>query len=253
MSPDTARRLLEINRAFYEDHAREFSDTRSPSGSELEWIIPWVPARARVLDLGCGNGRVARLLAARGWGGSYVGVDASATLLDEAREGMTTPGAGSVSFLQCDVVNADPSAVLRQAGIAPLFDTVLLLALLHHIPTAQARQAMLGRAEGLMAPAGRILVSTWQFLDNERMRRKLVSWSVAGIDEGDVDPNDALLGWRGSGAYRYCHWIDTTELADLAGGAALKVAFATRAGGREGTLSLCAVLARGGSSRAAEV
>lgn len=244
MTSETRRRLEELNRRFYEDHARTFSDTRSPSGAELEWIIPWIPAGARVLDLGCGNGRAARLLALRGVRGDYVGVDASAGLLRHARESVVASRRGNAAFVRGDLIHNDIPALLARERIFPPFDAVLMLAVLHHVPGAAARREVLRQAAALLAPKARLLVSTWQFPESGRMRRKIVPWSVAGIAEDEVDPGDALLGWRGGEGYRYCHWIGEQEMHALAHDLGLSVVFTTRAGGREGTLSLCAVLER---------
>lgn len=245
MTDETVARLTSINRSFYEHHAGEFSEMRSPSGAELEWIIQWVPAHASVLDLGCGNGRAAALLAAQGFRGVYVGIDRSPSLVCLARESAALAGLATATFLELDLLHDDIPALLVVRGAPARFDVIMLLAVLHHLPRDEARRGLMRRTAALLAPGGRALVSTWQFLDSERMRRKIVPWSVAGIDESEVDPKDALLGWRGKSAYRYCHFIDKAELEDLARGAGLKIAFTTRAGGREGTLSLCAVLTRG--------
>jgi SAM-dependent methyltransferase len=60
-----------------------FDSYWSESGPPFFDLLP--PPPARTLDLACGEGRVARDLAARGY--SVVGVDASPTLVDLARSG----------------------------------------------------------------------------------------------------------------------------------------------------------------------
>lgn len=52
---------------------------------------------ARVLDLGCGEGRVARALAERG--ASVVGVDVSSVLIDTARSAEASTGLG-ISYVK---------------------------------------------------------------------------------------------------------------------------------------------------------
>jgi hypothetical protein len=102
----------------------------------------------------------------------------------------------------------------------------------------------------LLAPQGRAVVSTWQFMDNERMRKKIVRWSTIGIDERELEPGDALLNWkRGGSGLRYCHWIGEDELHALAAQAGMDVVETFRAGGREGNLSLYAVLIRASDER----
>ena len=115
---------------------------------------------------------------------------------------------------------------MNQAGCAIClgsFDCVLMLAVLHHIPGGDVRARILRQARELLAPQGRIVVSTWQFMDNERMRKKIVPWSVLGIDEREIEPGDALLNWKRDGeGLRYCHWIGEDEMRALAAQAGLK-------------------------------
>jgi hypothetical protein len=77
------------------------------------------------------------------------------------------------------------------------------------------------------------------------MRRKIVEWEGIGIDESELDPGDYLLDWkRGGQGVRYCHMVDEGEVEALAAASGLVVRETFRAGGREGDLSLFAVLDR---------
>ena len=250
MKPELIDRLNQINRTFYSTFAASFSETRE-SARELEVILPYIADDARVLDLGCGNGRVAKLVARHRRHVTYVGVDASAELvarckMQDARE------AEGTAFFVADIAQPEWIDSLPLSGaLCPtgeglgmrVFDCVLLLAVLHHIPGRDVRARILRQARELLAPQGRIVVSTWQFMDNERMRKKIVSWSVAGIDERELEPGDALLNWKRDGeGLRYCHWIGQDEMRALAAQAGLKIVETFRAGGREGNLSLYAIM-----------
>jgi hypothetical protein len=71
----------------------------------------------------------------------------------------------------------------------------------------------------------------------------MVDWSEAGIPEEALDPGDYLLDWkRGGRGLRYCHLVDEAEIERLAAESGLRVCETFRAGGREGDLSLFAVL-----------
>ena len=77
------------------------------------------------------------------------------------------------------------------------------------------------------------------------MRRKIVDWEAVDIDEEDLDPGDYLLDWkRGGRGLRYCHLVDEEEMGALAAASGLIVRETFRAGGREGDLSLFAILDR---------
>jgi SAM-dependent methyltransferase len=136
-------------------------------------------------------------------------------------------------------------AVAPAVAAAPPFDCVVALAVLHHIPGFDLRAQVLRDVAGVLKPEGHIIVSTWRFLAHERMRRKIVDWDAVGIDESDLDPGDCLLDWkRGGRGFRYCHLVDEEEMEELAAASALVVRETFRAGGREGDLSLFAILDR---------
>jgi len=251
MKPELVERLNQINRAFYATFAASFSESRSESARELEVILPYIADGARVLDIGCGNGRVAALLGRKRRDVVYVGVDASAEQISNFKFHISKSQGLDATFFVADITQPDwirfsfpPSEIGIGSGMGA-FDCVLMLAVLHHIPGGDLRTHIMRQAHELLAPQGCIVVSTWQFTDNERMQKKIVPWSVVGIDEHELEPGDALLNWKRSGAgLRYCHWIGEDELGTLAAQAGLNVIGVFRAGGREDNLSLYAVLAK---------
>jgi 2-polyprenyl-3-methyl-5-hydroxy-6-metoxy-1,4-benzoquinol methylase len=121
----------------------------------------------------------------------------------------------------------------------------VVLAVLHHVPSFDLRLGVLRQVAGLLAPGGRLILSTWQFLDSPRMRRKIVDWAEAGVAEEALEPGDYLLDWRRGGrGLRYCHLVDEGEVERLAAESGFRVRETFRAGGREGNLSLFAVLGK---------
>jgi len=179
-----------------------------------------------------------------------VGIDSSPELI--ARCTQSGQGARKASkrqiesFWVADIARSDWTNYLpqwREESETGTFDCILLLAVLHHIPGSDMRARIMQQVRELLASQGRAIISTWQFMDNERMRKKIVPWSTVGIDELDLEPGDALLDWKRSGTgLRYCHWIGEDEMRALAAQAGMQVVETFRAGGREGNLSLYAVL-----------
>ena len=239
MDDETAERLIQLNKGFYAAFAGDFAASRPASDPALARILPHIPQRARVLDLGCGNGRLAELLDGERAGTSYVGVDAVEELLKIARRRSQGLSNVSASYHLLDLSAPDWSRPLR----GDAFDCVLALAVLHHVPAWERRAGLLKEARALLSPRGKIVVSVWQFLDSERMRRKIRPWSEAGLSAARVDAGDYLLDWRRGGrGLRYCHLVDDEEMERLAADAGLTVRESFRAGGREGNLSLFAVM-----------
>ena len=84
MDSGTAARLVEINRDFYTRFGGSFSATRHRLQPGVRCILETLHGDESILDLGCGNGEFARELAKRGHRGSYLGVDFSLPLLQDA-------------------------------------------------------------------------------------------------------------------------------------------------------------------------
>jgi SAM-dependent methyltransferase len=247
MNDETIERLLALNRRFYASFAEHFAASRSISDPALTSILPYLPSDATILDVGCGNGRLALLLDRERPGSTYVGVDAIPELIEEACAQAGQLPQTDTTFRVADVTRPDWTEDLPQAP----FDCVVVLAVLHHIPDFDLRARLLRAVAGVLKPQGYAILSTWRFLAHERMRRKIVDWDEVGVDEGELEPGDFLLDWkRGGRGLRYCHMVDEEEVERLVAASGFVVRETFRAGGREGDLSLFAVLDRREEARA---
>lgn len=239
MDESTVERLLALNREFYAAFADQFAGSRTLADPALTGILPHILAQARVLDVGCGNGRLAPLLDRERPGATYVGVDAVPELIELARSQAANLNSVTAQFHVADIARPNWSLVIDSL----LVDTIVCLAVLHHIPSLDLRLLVMREMRRVLAPGGTVILSTWQFLDSERMRRKIVDWSEVGMAEGDLESGDYLLDWkRGGRGLRYCHLVDKAEVERLAAESGLRVRETFRAGGREGDLSLFAIL-----------
>ena len=234
MREEVINLLNNLNRTFYDELAEAFAASRGPSEPGLLRVLAQAQPGARVLDLGCGQGRVAALLPA---GCAYVGLDFSAEMLAIAERTANTENLSYAAFVVADLL--DPAWPALAPGP---YDWVVLRAVLHHIPGAENRQALLKRAAGCLAPRGRLLLANWQFLEIERLRRRLLPWDVVGLSPDDVEPGDYLLNWQREGyGMRYVHLIDEDETKMLVAAAGLSIDTLFRADGRHNNLTLYAV------------
>lgn len=246
MEEATAQRLLALNREFYATVAESFDATRA--GLPIGWqqLKPYLPHSAaatalQVLDVGCGNGRFARALAQWHVPCTYLGVDGDARLLALATENTAAlPGVTS-HFQQVDFTRAGWAATVGLASHS--FDLVVCLAALHHVPGYALRRQVVQELANLLAPAGVLIFSHWQFLTSERFVRKQIAWQTIGLQAQAVEAGDALLPWRqGHYAVRYVHQIDEAEMRRLATDTGLAVTTMFYADGKEGNLNLYAIL-----------
>ena len=249
MDHTIVERLLSLNREFYAAFARSFAGSRPVSDPGLTCILPHIGCCAKVLDVGCGNGRLALLLDQERPDVTYLGVDAVPEFIEIARAKTARLDAISAEFRVADLAQPGWSRALadggRRTAVDARFDCVVALAVLHHIPSFDMRARLMRDLFGLLETDGCLILSTWQFLGNARMRRKIVDWGEAGISEEELEPGDYLLDWkRGGRGLRYCHLVDKAEVAGLAAKGGFRLRETFRAGGREGNLSLFAVLDR---------
>lgn len=198
-------------RETYERIAEHFAATREHPWPEVESFCE-DRRGALALDVGCGNGRHAGLLAGRA--DRVVCLDASRRLLGIARDRLrdATGGASrptsAVTFLSGD------AAALPL--VAHCVDLGLYVATLHHLPTQGLRRASLDELARVLAPGGAALVSVWSTA-HERF---------ADASATDEEGFDAELDWTladGSTVPRYYHVYAPAEFEADLGSSALTV------------------------------
>ena len=210
MHPAIAQKLLELNRKFYADFGEQFSATRQRIQPGVRNIIATCAKTENILDLGCGNAELARVLVESGFKGTYTGLDFSLPLLQEAR---LQPPNSTVNFLAADLSLSDWERILEPAK----YSLITAFAVLHHIPGQELRIKILQKVHHLLKPGGRFIHSNWQFLNSPKLKQRIQPWEKVGLSAEQVDLDDYLLDWRAGGsALRYAHHFSTPELARLA-------------------------------------
>jgi len=241
MHASIAEQLVALNRRFYTDFGESFSATRGRIQPGVRRVLDGLGKGERILDLGCGNGQLARALAAEGFHGTYLGLDFSAPLLAAARSG----SAGlSVTYRQLDLTAPDWEAEMTRGpadrSIPPAcFDVIFAFAFLHHVPGHERRRGILQKVRSLLAPGGKFVHSEWQFLNSEKLQARIQPWDRAGLQAADVEPGDTLLDWRAGGTgLRYVHQFSEPELELLATESGFRVAESFYSDGQGGRLAL---------------
>lgn len=213
MTPETVQRLNAINRDFYRITAADFDATRSQAWQGWQNLLPYLALPLRVLDVGCGNGRLGVFLAdqlrhtkdanthSQAASLTYHGIDNSAALLSYAREALAKIPAITFTLLEQDII--------EQPELPPEpYDLVTLFGVIHHVPGAQNRLRLMQTLAARVAPRGMLAFASWRFYEYDRFRERIVPWS----DEIAVEVGDYLLDWRrGETALRYCHYVDDAE------------------------------------------
>lgn len=174
--------------------ADHFAKTRHSPWPEVREFLDAAPPGAVGLDLGCGNGRHAELLARRVE--RTLCADASRELLGIARErlgtgtdpaggngGANDPAHGSAAV---DYLQVDAAAIPLRSGSV---DLALYVATLHHLPGRGRRIRSLDELARVLAAGGRALVSAWATthdrFDRESGFDTTVDWT---LPDGETVP-----------------------------------------------------------------
>ncbi len=231
MNSLTAQRLLAINHEFYNRFGDQFSATRQRLQPGVKKILDSIQEDVSVLDLGCGNGHFLREISKRGHKQPLLGVDFSLPLLRDAE---SAPG---VIFREVDL--SQLSAFNEQLSTPGGWDVITMFATLHHIPSVEMRLDILRTVKKLLKPAGKFILSNWQFLNSAKLKSRIQPWDRVGINENDLDQDDYLLDWRSGGeGLRYAHHFSAQELLGLAGQVEMRVTASFPSDGDGGNLGL---------------
>jgi len=156
----------------YDRIAGHFAQTREYPWPEVESFLDDRTANV-ALDLGCGNGRHAELLAERA--DRVLGVDASRGLLHEAWERAADRG------FAVDLVAGDAARIPLRAGAVGL---AVYVATLHHLPDRRARVASLDELARVLDADGTAVVSVWSTehdrFDADEGFDTTVDWTLPG-------------------------------------------------------------------------
>ncbi|MBT4849245.1 class I SAM-dependent methyltransferase [Candidatus Parcubacteria bacterium] len=179
----------------------EFSASRVFPWEELQIFIPYIKDQDKILDLGCGNGRILNLLKDTDTKYHYMGVDFSEELIKQAR--IKHPKA---HFKVHDMARIDfpPESM----------DMVLMIASFHHLPNRVERLKLLYRVNKWLKPGGYLFMTNWNLWQKKYMKYffknflKKNSWS------------DFYIPWKlnnGEVVYRFYHSFTTNELVESLG------------------------------------
>lgn len=131
---------------------------------ELSWISE-LGRRARILDYGCGYGRLVGELHQHGFE-DIEGVDLSPALISRARQHL--PG------LRFSAIDSPPTLPLPDAG----FDVILLFAVLTCIPSDTGQRELIAELHRLLRPGGLLYLSDMCLQSDERNRARYEAFAA---------------------------------------------------------------------------
>jgi tRNA (uracil-5-)-methyltransferase TRM9 len=236
MNKSVHKKLLEINEQFYNRFATSFSNTRGRVQPGVQSLIDKIDLDSSILDIGCGNGTLARALNAKGFTGLYLGIDMSEELLSHAETRLGDIQQGGFEYRLVDLANSGWQESIPSGP----YDWLTSFAVLHHLPGADFREQLVSTFADLVSDEGQVAVSVWQWQNSPRLRKRILPWSMVDLHPEELEEGDVLLDWRAGDTIglRYVHTFDENSLTELAENAGFRVTETFFSDGKTGDLAL---------------
>ena len=188
--------MREINRTAYETFADEFHTTRLKPWHEVIELASAIRDGARILDLGCGNGRLLKGLPKVNF--TYTGIDANEYLLARARE----------EFPE----HTFQKTALEEIALAPeSYDAIFCIATFHHLTTREDRVRLLKECHTALVSKGALIMTVWNLWQPKYGKYFFAKWW------DKVSWNDFFIPWgpKEKRTWRYYHAFTAGELRGL--------------------------------------
>jgi ubiquinone/menaquinone biosynthesis C-methylase UbiE len=189
--------IVQNNKEAYNKIAEFFSNTRKYLWDDLKPLVKYTKNGDKVLDIGCGNGRLYQLFSDLSI--DYTGMDNSEGQLGMARKNY--PEAKFVLGEMTKLPFADS-----------FFDVIYCIATFHHLPDEELRLQALNEMKRVLKPGGHILMTNWNLYSESAQKTvKKGKWSQ--------EAGEFMVPWYSSEGkilgQRYYHGFTLEELTDL--------------------------------------
>ncbi len=201
MEKETAQAILEMSQKEYDEFASEFSTSRQFFWDELRFLKVHVRKGNRVLDIGCGNGRLSDMFENEEI--EYTGVDFSENLIEIAKKERGQKG----KFLQANALDLPFGN--------DCFDVVFSIAVLHHIPSKENRALFVSEANRVLRPGGVCVLTVWNTLNLKFIKAHTTHFLKKILGNSDLDFGDIVIPFGKRKRKRYIHSFTKRSLKSL--------------------------------------
>lgn len=206
MRKEIVQKILNETEVGYDLMAQKFSETRKFFWRGLEFIGDYAQDGDRVLDFGCGNGRLLELLKNKNI--EYFGVDVAQKLLDLAK--MRYPS-DSVKFAK---INPSQTTLPFPDNY---FNAAYSVAVFHHFPEEHAEK-MVRELWRIIKPGGYAAVTVWNLYQKNYWKNVAKNWLAKTMGESELDWNGCYINFKNNaGAIfpRYHHAYTKKEIKNI--------------------------------------
>jgi SAM-dependent methyltransferase len=201
MNPRDAQNLIQKTKDDYNRIAPQFDSTRKYNWRDIATVIDnlGIKKGSKVLDLGCGGGRLYEIL--EKYKIDYTGVDISEKLIKTA--GSKYPKA---KFFVGDITGFETK---------DKFDYVFSIAALHHIPSKKLRDRSIKNIKDALNSDGTAIISVWYFWNQSKYVKEIAKQFLK-ITNLRLPWGDLYIPWKNQRgevlAQRYHHAWTAREL-----------------------------------------
>ena len=214
MNIQFAKHLMGKTKRDYDEIAEELTATRRTMWPELADLDKYVKESDRVLDIGCGNGKLFGFLSAKKKNFSYVGLDVSEKLLDYAKKIYSGAKYQNMEF---QVFNGIDIPYPEKS-----FDVVYCLATLPHLPGREMQIKFLENIRSSAKPGAKLILTCWNLWQSKfisfqlKMIVNCITDKILGKNE--CDWGDFYIPWKKRGVEpisRFYHAFTISELNSI--------------------------------------
>jgi len=220
MGKKYAKYLLEKTKKDYNLIAADFSNKRRFIPEDIKDLAGYALKGERILDLGCGNGRLFQLFNKKNV--DYYGVDISERLVKIAK----------INYPQGKFQTAN---ALNLPFTDNFFDRIYSISVLHNIPSKEFQLQYLMETRRILKPKGTLILRVWDFWRRKSSIRLFLKYTFLKIlGKSKLDFFDVFVPWKNSKGEiiieRYFHCFRKRELENLVKKAGFKIKKSWRAG-----------------------
>ncbi len=190
--------LVQLNKETYNKIAKLFAQTRQYLWDDLKPLKKYTKDNFKVLDLGCGPGRLYHLFKDF-QGVDYTGVDQSKGQLDIAKEDFPENNYIEAEMTELPFANNE-------------FDIIYCIATFHHLPDEKSRLKGLEEMKRVLKSGGHIIMTNWN-LYSDSVNKIVVK------NKFKKDKKEFIVPWMNSQGEiigeRYYHGFTLDELENL--------------------------------------
>jgi SAM-dependent methyltransferase len=228
MDEQTIKKLVKINQNFYDKTFHLWNQK-----SDYAWLgfglafedLDFAEKKTiSILDVGCGNARVASYLAnlfGHQYVINYTGIDNSEQVLNAAKSILSELKNTNLSY---EIIDLDISNLnqLNTLTFEKKYNLITAFGLFHHIPSFNLRKEIIQNLTKKLSKDGYFIFTTWNFLGSQRLKKRLINpnteygdsvFKKLELDQTELESGDHILDWiKYVTTYRYSHFFDNTEI-----------------------------------------